>query len=291
MAAGLKTEVKVQALRILESISERKVSLRTLVLPQSDCVLTVLVNHEKPVGLSEQDASEIVLGSFAALLPASIGRDPQTHTEPLTLVLSTCSSLVRHRRDLIVNILPHLMKLYSRVFTLFVRPRAIAGSGKLRSIVINRRPNWLGPLDEDCLDVNSAAAVARSISTLTGRTTIRRGKNDDGSKLRSSGMERDLGSLVGQLSKHAPGVLVAYTKAVADPLAGIPVGARREMEPGLFALCEAITAGGKAQYGKGPGEGVGEAFGLGEGDNSDAEYEVWVDLWQRWSKKRYAGQG
>jgi hypothetical protein len=187
-----------------------------------------------------------------------------------------------------MNILPQLMQVYSRMFGLFVRPRASIGSGKLRSIVINRRPQWMGPQDADCLDEQRAAAFARTVSTLTGRTTIRKNKLDTS---RSHGLERDLGSLVGQLSKHAPGLLLAYVKAVADPLAGVSVGIRREMEPGLFALCEAITAGGKAQYGKGPGEGVGEAFGLGEGDNADAEYEIWVDLWERWSKRRYSGQG
>ena len=176
------------------------------------------------------------------------------------------------------------------MFGLFAYPRASVGSGKLRSIVISRRPKWMGPEDSDCLRDQEASAFARAIGTLTGRSTIRRGKSTNESTPGNQ-LDRDLGSLVGQLSKHAPGVLVAYVRAVADPLCGLPQTVRGELEPGLFALCEAITAGGKAQFGKGPGEGVGEAFGLGEGDNADTEYEVWVDLWQKWTNKRYTGQG
>lgn len=176
------------------------------------------------------------------------------------------------------------------MFALFALPRASIGSGKLRNIVINRRPKWMGPQDNDCLGEQEASSFARAMGTLTGKSTIRRGKTA-GESTSAQHLDRDLGSLVGQLSKHAPGVLVAYVRAVADPLSGLPQAVRGELEPGLYALCEAITAGGKAQYGKGPGEGVGEAFGLGEGDNADTEYEVWVDLWQRWTNKRYAGQG
>jgi hypothetical protein len=241
--------------------------------------------------LTEQDASDILLLAYATLNLSGGARDTVSSEEPFRLVLSICNSLVRHRRDLVSNLLPHLMKVYSKSLDLFQRPRAAAGSGKLRNIIVQRRPTWLASSDEACLGESAAAVFSRTLVTLTGRTTIRRARTDAIAKGHQNALDRDLGSLVGQLSKHAPGILVGYVKVVADPFASIPIKVRRSIEPGLFALCEAVTAGGKAQYGKTPGEGVGEAFGLGEGENADAEYEVWGDLWQRWSGKRYTGQG
>jgi hypothetical protein len=101
-------------------------------------------------------------------------------------------------------------------------------------------------------------------------------------------------TLVGPLSKHAPALLVAYVRAVVDPLMGIPLDMRQDLESGIHALCEAVVAGGKAQFGKSDGFGVGDAFGLGDGKDgrdADSEMQVWAEVWGNWRKRRYVGQG
>lgn len=142
----------------------------------------------------------------------------------------------------------------------------------------------------DALDETSAGVFARALSSLTARTTVRRPMGDKSGE--ATDVDRDTGTLTGQLSKHAPTILVAHARAVAAPLSTIPAKVRKHLQPGLFALCEAISAGGKAQQrGSSSGQGIGEAFGLGEGSNAEAEWEVWGELWNAWAGKRYAGQG
>jgi hypothetical protein len=91
------------------------------------------------------------------------------------------------------------------------------------------------------------------------------------------------------LSKHVPMILVGYVRAVCDPFAGLSVAIRKELEPGLFSICDVITAGGRGGGRGREGEGLGLSFGLGEG--GEAEKEVWADLWKAWARKRYTGRG
>ena len=93
------------------------------------------------------------------------------------------------------------------------------------------------------------------------------------------------------LMKHLPAILVAYVRVVADPRGHVRPDVRREMLPGLWALCDTLTAGGRVQSRGREGEALGEAFGLGDGPGSEAERDVWADMWSGWAAKRYTGQG
>ncbi|WVQ63421.1 uncharacterized protein L199_001574 [Kwoniella botswanensis] len=93
------------------------------------------------------------------------------------------------------------------------------------------------------------------------------------------------------LAKHIPAILVAYVRAAADLHVGYTPSVRRDLEPGLYALCNLATAGGRAHARGREGEGLGTPFGLGEGPGGEGERELWADLWQNWSKSRYMGQG
>ncbi|WVW80534.1 hypothetical protein I302_102519 [Kwoniella bestiolae CBS 10118] len=92
---------------------------------------------------------------------------------------------------------------------------------------------------------------------------------------------------ISPLAKHIPAILVAYVRAAAD----LHLGVRRELEPGLYALCNLVTSGGRAHARGREGEGLGIPFGLGEGSGGEGERELWADLWQSWNKSRYMGQG
>jgi len=93
------------------------------------------------------------------------------------------------------------------------------------------------------------------------------------------------------LIKHFPAVLVAYSRAVADPRGRMRPEVRRELMSGLWPICDAVTTGGRVQSRGREGEALGDAFGLGEGSGGEAEKEIWADLWSSWARKRYTGQG
>ncbi|WVQ70668.1 hypothetical protein IAR50_000190 [Cryptococcus sp. DSM 104548] len=93
------------------------------------------------------------------------------------------------------------------------------------------------------------------------------------------------------LAKHVPAILVAYVRACADPAKGYEAAVRKELEVGLFAMCDLTTSGGRAGARGREGEGLGTPFGLGEGPGGEGEKELWAELWKSWSKGRYAGQG
>lgn len=94
---------------------------------------------------------------------------------------------------------------------------------------------------------------------------------------------RRRGVMTAPMGKHAPSLLVAYSRSAL----GMSAATRSKMEPGLFNICDAMTVGGRSGGRGREGEGVGTPFGLENGP----EREVWADIWQKWSKRRYTGQG
>lgn len=199
-----------------------------------------------------------------------------------------------------INVLPQLVKLYARVFELFgiPRPRSTVGGSRerVKRLVEREWPVWLGGTGvEEGLGEEDARAFARALVTLTSRTTVR---------TTSASNATPAGTMIGQLSKHAPVLLIAYVRAVAHPLSTIPPASRHELIPGIGAMCEAVVAGGKAMLGgagsaSGSGgasenrtaESVGDAFGLGEGLGGEGELIVWGEMWRAWRRSRYVGQG
>lgn len=194
-----------------------------------------------------------------------------------------------------VSTLPHVVAVLCKTFALLSRPRHDVASGKPSKVVLNRLPPWIAA-SGGWLERPEAQALSKCFVTLTSRTTIRKGRTaasapEDALGLRS---DRANDTLIGPLSKHAPALLVAYARAIVDPLMGIPIDMRQDLESGIHALCEAVVAGGKAQYGKSDGFGVGDAFGLGDGRDGrdvDSEMQVWAEIWGNWRKRRYVGQG
>ncbi|KAK8850637.1 hypothetical protein IAR55_004556 [Kwoniella newhampshirensis] len=96
---------------------------------------------------------------------------------------------------------------------------------------------------------------------------------------------------ISPLAKHVPAILVTYVRAGADLHLGYTTSVRRDLEPGLLALCNLVTSGGRINSRGREGEGLAVPFGLGEGISSEGEKELYADLWQTWSKARYTGQG
>ena len=78
-------------------------------------------------------------------------------------------------------------------------------------------------------------------------------------------------------SKHAAYVLQAYIEALNDPLCIIPMAVRKELEPGLFALCDMM------------GEYNRDALMVASLDAGGKT--VLKSLWREYEKQRYVGKG
>ncbi|KAJ9111384.1 hypothetical protein QFC19_001152 [Naganishia cerealis] len=255
--------------------------------------------------LVHQDVSDMLAVCHATILPARqtaaahqdshIPTSRDTAHPHLVAILSTVNTLVRHRRDLVINVLPHVMKLYARIFVLFGTPRGRGSVGasveRSKRLIKKDWPAWLSDGSALSLGAEDARLFARALATLSSRTTIR--------STSTSSANQASGTMIGQLSKHAPVLLIAYIRAVAHPLYTIPASSRHELVPGIAAMCEAVVAGGKSMLGGlGSGgnenrsaESIGEAFGLGEGAGGEGELVLWGDMWRAWRRSRYVGQG
>lgn len=195
---------------------------------------------------------------------------PHCAPEILPKALSPLLTLVRRRADLVIQDIPPLVGLLSSCIAILQRARTTSSAAQKKAA--SRRPWWLSTEPSPDPAAEHAALIARILVSLCSA------KTEDGQKL------------AGPLAKHASAVLVAYARAASDPWAGLSPAVRKEIEPGLFALCEVVTAGGRADGRGREGEGVGAAFGLGDA-HGDAEREVWADVWRAWGKKRYVGRG
>jgi len=80
-----------------------------------------------------------------------------------------------------------------------------------------------------------AKILGRLLESLTTKTTVR--------VLSSASSEtpRKAESLAKPFSKHAAYVLKAYIEAMNDPLCVLPLDTRKELQPGIFALCSMIS--------------------------------------------------
>lgn len=240
------------------------------VIAQALAVLSALVDDR--TGLLRAPDGALILAAIGAALVPSAHRAPACAPHLVPAALSPLITLVRHRADIALAHLPALVGVLAAFFPLLQRKRGARAKG-------TRKPFWLAiePRDNNPAAAH-AALLARAFTNLAT------------AKLPTTG-DAPARTLAGPLAKHAPALLVAYARAAADPWAGLSTAVRRELEPGLFSLCDIVTAGGRADGRGREGEGVGAPFGLGDGAGGAAEHEIWADTWRAWSRKRYTGQG
>ncbi|PIL29586.1 hypothetical protein GSI_08222 [Ganoderma sinense ZZ0214-1] len=220
---------------------------------------------DRPASMRTIDLSSL-WSILRALLSRSSTHDAASDTTIFHGVVNVLSALVRLRRDLVLNTLPHLGFVLRQLVACLrsVRPQL---GGKQTRLVMDTLPRWISPSGP--LSSQESKALARLLTTLTTKTLVRvHGAASDTQKPES---------LVRPFSKHAAYVLTAYVNAANDPLCVVPLGIRKELQPGLFALCEmlgehnrdammvsALDAGGKATM---------------------------KALWKEYEKQRYVGKG
>jgi len=84
-------------------------------------------------------------------------------------------------------------------------------------------------------------------------------------------------SLARPFARHAPYVLLAYLQAMNEPLSSMPVGVRRELEPGLFALCMMMGEHGRDTL-------MVQSLDVG----GKALLKL---LWKEYDRQKYVGKG
>jgi hypothetical protein len=183
----------------------------------------------------------------------------------LEKILSILATLVRSRRDLVIATIPQLVSVTKRLFRLLSAPRADLGK-RQRHLIGASLPSWINP--NTPLGEKEARAVSRYLTTFQNKTT---------SRTTGGGAEAKAESLARPLSIHAPAIIAAYVKTIHNPLNFISSRMRRELEPGLFALCDITSTHAR------------DATMVELTDA--AEKATFKQLWQEYEGQKYVGQG
>lgn len=128
-------------------------------------------------------------------------------------------------------------------------------------------PVWLSPSDP--LDAEEAKALSRLLEALLTKTIIR--------TYSSSTETAKAESLAKAFGKHAPFVITAFIEAITHPLCVFPADVKKELQAGLFALCEIMKEHDRNAL---------MVTTLGVNGRL-----VMKALWKEYEKQRYVGRG
>ncbi|KAF8168340.1 Urb2/Npa2 family-domain-containing protein [Crassisporium funariophilum] len=231
-------------------------------------VLELVAQHcsNQQAALRSLDTAGIWLLISKFLTPSKI-HDECTEVAILHKIIAILTSLIRLRRDLVASALPHLGMIFRKLLlsTRGCRPHLGA---KQTALVMNTQPRWISasrPLGPD-----EAKALGRLLESLNTKTTVR--------ILSSSANDNQKAeSLAKPFSKHAAYVLQAYIEAMNDTLCILPLEVRKELEPGLFALCGMMSDHSRDAM-------MVSVLDAGGKTTMKA-------LWKEYEKQRYVGKG
>lgn len=224
----------------------------------------------QPVAIRPVDLGNI--WSFInKILSGSLDHDSMTAFPIFHHIVAVVGALIRLRRDLVVHTLPHLSLVLRRLMMLTRKIRPQLGA-KQSKIVTDTFPSWLSASQP--ISVDEARALARLLTSLTTKTVPRAHVYGHTS---TSTESQKAESLAKPFAKHASYVLVAYVDAFNDPLCIINAEMRRELEPGLFALCEMV------------GEHSRDALMVSTLDSGGKT--IMKSLWKDYERQRYVGKG
>ncbi|KAI8995332.1 Urb2/Npa2 family-domain-containing protein [Trametes punicea] len=221
--------------------------------------------NDRPASLRVVDLPSL-WSLLRSLLASSSVHEQSTDTTVFHGVVNVLSALVRLRRDLILNTLPHLGFILRRLVSCLRSLRPQLGDKQSR-LVMDTLPRWIAPSQP--LSAQESKALARLLTTLTTKTMIR----VHGVAAETQKPE----SLVRPFSKHAASVITAYVEAVNDPLCVVSSAIRKELQPGLFALCDML------------GEHNRDAMMVSALDTGGKA--TMKALWKEYEKQRYVGKG
>lgn len=220
---------------------------------------------KRPASLRLQNVMSIWV-LLSRFLAGSKAHDTVTDTVPFQHIVSVLSSLVRLRRDLVVTTLPHMSNIMRQLIFALRSPRPILGA-KQFAIVADSLPAWINPSRP--LGVEESKELSRLFTSLSAKTFVRvHGPSAEIQKPES---------LARPLSKHVACVLQAYLDVLNDPLCVLAADIRRELQPGLFVLCDILN------------EHTRDALMVSALDVGGKA--AMKGLWREYEKQRYTGKG
>ncbi|KAL8287505.1 hypothetical protein RQP46_003363 [Phenoliferia psychrophenolica] len=270
----------------------------------AEALLVVSTFIEGPMLLSRQNVSSVLAlvarmlqpsGPLPAL-PASSTPTPASLTSSLWLSLvTTVDHLVRHRKDHISPLFPHLVATLAPML-LALRRAGFGTTGSSSSVAledadvsvaVGKRaerearatfPSWVWEGGAQGVGRAEAKAVGRLLASLSAKTTSSASlKRKHGATVDNAAATTTT-SLAAPLSKHAPFILLPYLRACVNVAAPIPSALRSELQGGWFEVMDAM--------GKWEREALMKGF-LGE--EEEAEKGVLRGMWRTWEKERYRG--
>ena len=203
---------------------------------------------------------------ISKLLSGSENHEASTSADIFREIVGIASALIRYRRDLVLPSLPHLGMVLQRLVTLTRAIRPGLGAKQARTVA-NSFPFWVNSREPP--GISEVKILSRLLVSLTTKTTIRLvGPSQENQKMES---------LTRPFGKHASHVLVAYVQAMNDPLCVVYAATRKELYPGLFALCEMLSDHDREAMMLSALDGGGKA--------------AMKTLWNDYKKQKYVGQG
>ncbi|KAF9499876.1 hypothetical protein BDN71DRAFT_1586526 [Pleurotus eryngii] len=219
---------------------------------------------ERPAVLRPTDTGNL-WSTLAKMVANSKLHDGHTSHPMFQQIVAIIGTIVRLRRDLLVNNLPQLGHTLSRLLMCLRTTQHNLGAMQ-KSMVLDTFPQWI--VADEPLTVREAKALARLLENINAKTVVR--NNAAHQELQKAE------SLAKPFSKHATYILKAYVTVMNDPLCVLPLPIRKELRSGLFVLCGMVN------------------------DHSRDAIMVSLDvggkltlksLWQEYEKQRYHGQG
>ncbi|KAF7982078.1 hypothetical protein HWV62_30382 [Athelia sp. TMB] len=241
-------------------------------LPLRSEVLNFTAQHcsDRPAALRSQD-----LGSIWSLISKSLcgsqTHDPESSPSTFHSLISITSAVIRLRRDLVVCTLPHLGMVLRQLISVIRHLRPQLGS-KQSKLVTDDLPVWINATQQP-LGAEEGKALARLLTTLTTKSMTRTHHHHGESTSQIQKAE----SLAKPFSKHAAYVLKAYIDAMNDPLCVLPLDLRRELQPGLYAVCDMLNEHSRDAM-------MVSALDAGGKTTMKA-------LWKEYEKQKYVGKG
>lgn len=176
---------------------------------------------------------------------------------------------MRLRRDLVIHTLPHLASVLHRlvIITRCMRPQL---GGKQSKLVSDTFPSWITSTQP--IGVAESRALSRLLTALTIKTVPRAHVHTV-----TISETQKAESLAKPFAKHAGYILITYIDALNDPLCLMSADMRRELQPGLFSLCEML------------GEHNRDALVISTLDSGGKA--IMKMIWREYEKQRYVGKG
>jgi hypothetical protein len=255
-AAG-NLDLRIQVLRLVNKHCSERVGTVIKYWSTTNLILQPLA-----IRLLELNDIWSLLSKFLSKSPT---HDLETSATTFSHIIGIMNTLISLRRDLVLHTLPHLCMVLRQLIFALRCPLPELG-GRQSRLITDTLPIWINAQMMP-LGMTEAKALSRLLSAITTKS-ISRGL---------AGETQKAESLSKPFSKYAAHVLKAYIEAMNDPLCVLPLELRKELAPGIFALCDMIN------------EHARDAL---MASTSDAGGKGTLKLlWKEYEKQRYVGKG